>query len=80
MTDYGQNLWNISSKCGVPRGKLDLNAVKRDFKYADVPEHETWRSDVIKDMLEVKWNEAEFENLEVECDELNDLLINLCVT
>ena len=75
VTDYGKNLWNIGMRCG---GCTTSRNLQKTFKYAPVPEGDKWRIDVVKDLLEVKWNIAEIENMETNSDELDELLKILC--
>ena len=79
-TIYGQNLWNISHSCNEPLNNLTARNVGTKFKYVDVPEKELWRIDVIKNLLELKWNESEIINFDVEKKELDDLLEYLCTS
>ena len=74
---YGKNLWGI-------RRLSEENVTSRDImkilKYAPCPDHDKWRVQVVKDLLEVKWNTSEIENIEISNDENDDILKTLCST
>ena len=69
VTSYGKNLWNIENKC--------LGNIK-NFRYCPVPEGDEWKINVVKELLEVKWNGGEIENIEVDSIEVDELLRYLC--
>ena len=50
----------------------------KKMKYAPVPDLEKWKVDVVKDLIEVKWNLSEIENLEIDNEEIDDLLKIVC--
>ena len=74
-TVYGKNLWNITRCCGplVSSGNL-----QRNLKYAPVPADEEWKVEVVKELLEVRWNEKEIESIHFNKEELDDILMTLC--
>ena len=74
-TVYGKNLWSIrrQSKCEVSSRNM-----MRVFKYAPIPNEDKWKVQVVKDLLEVKWNTSEFENFDQDNDEIDELLRTLC--
>ena len=80
MTVYGQNLWNISHRSSEPLENLTAKNVGEKFKYVDIPEQELWKIDVIKELLELKWNESEIDNFDFDKTELDELLSDLCAS
>ena len=80
MTTYGQNLWKISHKCKEDIKMLTSRNVGDKFKYAPIPDEEMWKIDVIKEMLELKWNESEIDNFEVENNDLDLMIRFLCTS
>jgi hypothetical protein len=58
MTSYGQNLWNIRRLCDRVVTYSNLMKV---IQYAPVPDSDKWKIDVVKDLLEVKWNISKIE-------------------
>ena len=74
-TVYSQNLQNISLKC---KGAQTSRDVKKMLKYAPVPEKDAWKVEVVKDLVEVKWNLSEIENIKINMDEINDILESIC--
>ena len=75
VTNYGQNLWNIRRKCD---NVVNSGNLYKKMKYAPVPDLEKWKVDVVKDLIEVKWNLSEIENLETDNEEIDDLLKIVC--
>ena len=75
VTNYGQNLWNIRRKCD---NVVNSGNLYKKMKYAPVPDLEKWKVDVVKDLIEVKWNLSEIENLEIDNEEIDDLLKIVC--
>ena len=69
----------ISHNCKEDIKKLTSRNVGDKFKYAPIPDKEMWKIDVIKEMLELKWNESEIDNFEVENNGL-DLMIRFFCT
>ena len=74
-TVYSQNLQNISLKC---KGAQTSRDVKKILKYAPVPEKDAWKVEVVKDLVEVKWNLSEIENIKINMDEIDDILESIC--
>jgi hypothetical protein len=75
VTTYGKNLWSIRSGCDEV---VTSRSLQKIFKYAPVPEQDKWRIEVAKDLIEVKWNISEIENIDTDKDEIDDLLRTLC--
>ena len=73
-TVHGQNIWNIKSET---KGELSSKAV-RALKYAPVPATDEWRVEVIKDLLEMKWNMIEIDCFTKDTEEVESILDNLC--
>ena len=48
------------------------------MKYAPVPDEDMWKLDIVKELLEVKWNLKEIENLEIDKEEIDELLMTIC--
>ena len=51
---------------------------KKTFKYEAIPEEDKWKIEVVKDLLEVKWNTAEIENLKNDNEDLGGVWDFLC--
>ena len=54
--------------------------VGEKFKYVDIPEQELWKIDVIKELLELIWNESEIDNFDFDKTELDEMLSDLCAS
>ena len=75
VTDYGMNLWNIEKKCeGAMASEGNL---QKSFKYFPVPEEDDWKIRIVKELLEVKWNIEEIENIDDNTKEIDDSLLFL---
>ena len=48
------------------------------MKYAPAHDDDKWKIQVVKDLLEVKWNTVEIENMEIENDENDEILMTIC--
>ena len=48
------------------------------MKYAPIPNEDKWKVQVVKELLEVKWNTREFENFDQDNDEIDEMLRTLC--
>ena len=73
QTVYGQNLWRINQICS---GRLEN--FRESYRYSLAPKDEEWRIPLVKELLEVKWNTAEIENIGDEPDLVDTVLIDLC--
>ena len=72
-TVYGQNVLGVRRQCD----DIDVTSrnVMKAMKYAPVHDDDKWKIQVVKDLLEVKWNTVEIENVEIEIDEIDDILM-----
>ena len=43
-----------------------------------VPDHEIWRVEMLKELIEVKWGDVTIDNLEE--NEINAIIEELCIT
>ena len=64
-------------KCGRPG---IFTGIQRYFKYAPVPEVDKWKIDVAKELMEIRWNVVEIENIGADTDEIDELLEVLCTS
>ena len=53
---------------------------KSNLKYAPVPENDEWKVEAVKELLEIRWNVKEIENMPINTQELDDLLTELCTS
>ena len=51
--------------------------VKRNMKYWNIPEEDSWKEKVVKDLLELRWNLVEIEVLEEDTGNLENLVSQL---
>ena len=49
------------------------------MRYNHVPDEEQWRVALVKDMLELRWNNVEIDVIEDQVDDLDAAIENLCV-
>ena len=73
-TVLGKNMGSISREVA----SVTAINVKNKMKYFPVPEEETWRISIIKELLEIKSGQANISNFEDE--DVTDLLNILCTT
>ena len=71
VTHYGKNLWNVEQKCGR---SVTAATMHKYVKLAPVPEVDKWRINVAKELMEIRWNIVEIENIEPDNDELMEVL------
>ena len=79
-TYHSQNLKNITDRIKVEVKDLDRKLIKARLKYFEVPSNQEWRVAVIKDMLEIKWNILEIDDMKDDMEDLGMLLEHLCVS
>ena len=51
--------------------------LQKSFKYVPVPEEDEWKIRIVKELLEVKWNIEEIENIDDNTKEIDDSLLFL---
>ena len=54
-------------------GRLDK--FRESYRYSLAPKDEEWRIPLVKELLEVKWNTAEIENIADEPDLVDEFLV-----
>ena len=53
--------------------------VKNTMRYHEVPEEQTWRVALVKDMLECRWNTLEIDVINDEVADIDAFIETLCV-
>ena len=79
MTTFAKNLSNIENCVEVEISKLSCDKLKNSMKYCTVPQDQTWRVALLKDLLELKWNTVEIDLVSEEVEDLDSVIENLCV-
>ena len=74
-TVYGKNLWSIKRQSSC---EVSSRNIMKVMKYAPIPNEDKWKIQVVKELLEVKWNTREFENFDQDNDEIYEMLRALC--
>ena len=77
-TVFRRNLSNIARECDTKIENLSASVVKDAMKYAPVPDEETWRVDLLHNLLAVRNREWTLDNF--ENNELNEMIRNICTT
>ena len=75
-TVLGKNMGSIGRELSC--NSVTAVDVKTKMKYFPVPDEETWRISIIKELLEIKSGHANISNFEDE--DVSDLLNILCTT
>ena len=78
-TSHGQNIKFISEQVGVKAEKINYTKVKAKMKYFAVPDEHKWKIDLVKDMLELRWNNDENDVMIDHLGDVEEMLENLCV-
>ena len=73
-TGYCQNLSRISEQ--VQDAGLSCSSVK---KYCEVPDDQKWRVALVKDLLEMQWNNAEIDVINEQVENIDAAIENLVV-
>ena len=77
-TVHGNNLMNIAKKCDMKIiNELSSLIVKSKMKYVSTPESETWRLQVIHDMMSIKAENYFIDNF--DHNDINNILYTACV-
>ena len=79
QTAYCNNLSQISRSIGCSFEDLTYTRIKRELKYCQAPENQKWRENLLKELLELKWNILEIDGLLEENDELVGWIESLAV-
>ena len=78
-TVLGDNLSKIAKKCEIVNiNELSSAIVKSTMKYFPTPECETWRSEVVNDMLSIKAESYFIDNF--DHSDINDILYTACTS
>ena len=79
-TVLGRNIWKIGELCQVSNGieGLSPTVVKKKVFYATIPQEETWRIGIIRDMKNMSRNTA--LNIGLSEDEISTLLVHACTS
>ena len=78
-TSHGQNIKFISEQVGVKAEEINNTKVKAKMKYFAVPDEHKWKIDLVKDMLELRWNNDENDVMIDHLGDVEEMLENLCV-
>ena len=74
----GKNLSLIASLCDTTTEKLNANLVKGVMKYQDIPEEESWRIDILSELLLQRRDDVTIEEFEKE--EIDSLIELICIS
>ena len=77
-TVYGSNLGKIAQRCNTNIANLNPQLVKTNMRYFELPENESWRLPVIRDLLQARKNEVEITGFNIQ--EVEDLLRFTCTS
>ena len=75
-TVLGQTMSNIAAECGLPRSGSSLLTpakVKKNLKYFDIPNQESWRTGLLGELLDSEQEVPGFDN-----EEVDDIISFLC--
>ena len=78
-TSYCQNLNGIAENVNTDLKDLSCNKVKNMMKYCKVPEEDIWRTVLVQDLLELRWNSLEIEVIMNEIEDLDTLIEEVCL-
>ena len=53
--------------------------MKNSIKYCKVPDEEVWKTTMLQDLLELRWNSLEIEVIEDQIDDLDAFIEDLCM-
>ena len=77
-TVYGKTLRRIRNECASPPGRPpSKNFVKKTMKYYPVPEAESWRPNILKNLLDIRESKAVLPGFSV--DEVEAMIEYVCV-
>ena len=74
MTTFAKNLSNIENCLEVVISRLSCDKLKNSMKYCTVPQDQTWRVALLKDLLELKWNTVEIDLVSEEVEDLDSVM------
>ena len=77
-TVYGNNLHRISNECHIAVSNLTPQLKKSTMVYHTIPQIETWRVPIIKQILDIKWQSSEVAGFNYQ--ELDEILHYACTT
>ena len=78
-TTYCQNLKGIALKCKETVVNLTSQMIKRKMKYCKVDEEDKWRTEIVKDLIELKWNLVDIDIFYDKSLDLDTLVYQLCL-
>ena len=78
-TSYCQNLDGIAENVNTDLKDLSCSKVKNMMKYCKVPEEDRWRTALVQDLLELRWNSLEIEVIRNEIEDLDTLIEDVCL-
>ena len=59
---------------------LDCKKIKKEMKYVKVPDDQKWRSALVKDLLEVRWNTLEIDVMNDDLADIEEVIETICVS
>ena len=77
-TVYGTNLYKIAKICKVKIDELNSNVVKQKMEYFKLPDKESWRVPLIKELMSV--NNQQLVVPGFDNNEINDMLYYACTS
>ena len=78
-TSYCQNLDGITENVNTDLKDLSCSKVKNMMKYCKVLEEDIWRTALVQDLLELRWNSLEIEVIMNEIEDLDTLIEDVCL-
>ena len=77
-TVFRRNLANIARECNTEIDNLSASVVKNSMEYALVPDDETWRVELLHNLLALRNHEWTLENF--ENNEIDHMIWDICTT
>ena len=74
------NLRSISECVNTAVEDLKCKQIKDDMKYMKVPEDQKWRTALLKDLLEIRWNTVEIDVVNDDLEDIDEVIEALCVS
>ena len=77
-TVYGANLYKIAKECNLETNELNSSIVKTKMKYFPLPENESWRVPLIKELLAVKAQGLTLQGFTNK--EIDEIIVDACTS
>ena len=59
---------------------LSCNQVKKGMRYKNIPDDQKWKPALLKDLLEVRWNNMEIDVLDDDLENTEEVIEAICVS